>query len=60
MVVAQSMGEYGGLVGVFSDAVETLTRTLGTIVDSLRNAEPMTWAVILIIAGLLWLLFRRA
>lgn len=60
MIVAQSMGEYGGLVGMLADVVSTVTRTLGTIADSLRNAEPMTWAVILIIAVLLWLLFKRA
>ena len=55
LILAQSMGEYGGIVGSFQ---EGLYRLRVTISDFLRDAGPGTWAIGVGALVLIWFLLR--
>jgi hypothetical protein len=55
MLLAQSLGEYGGV----RDVLEGLLRAFNTAWDAVRDAEPKTWVMVGAAALVVWLVLRR-
>lgn len=57
MVVAQALGEYGGVAGAVSGA---FTRASNAVQSFLYDAEPSTWLIVAaVVVVVLWLRPRR-
>ena len=56
MVVAQAVGEYGGVAGAVSGA---LTRASNAVRSFLYDAEPSTWMIVAGVLVVVWLLRPR-
>ena len=59
-VMAQGLGEYGGIAGGGSGGVSSgLSTIASTIEDALRNPTPKTWIGVAIFFFILWFIFIR-
>jgi len=56
MLIAQALGEYGGLAGGFSGGI---TNFLDTVEYTVRDAQPTTWIVVGFGVLVVWFLFFR-
>ena len=56
MVVAQALGEYGGVAGAVSGA---FTRAANAVQSFLYDAEPSTWLIVAGVLAVVWLLRPR-
>jgi hypothetical protein len=56
MVVAQAIGEYGGVAGAVSSA---LTRAWIGVQSFLYDFEPSSWALVVAVVVVVWLLRPR-
>jgi hypothetical protein len=60
MLIAQGLGEYGGLAGRSGgDVSSRLSDIASSIEDALRNPTPSTWIGVAIFLFVLWFLFIR-
>jgi hypothetical protein len=60
MVIAQSLGEYGGGASrALASAMDAGLRAFSTVVDTVRSAEPTTWLVLAVAAFIVWFAFKR-
>ena len=55
LLVAQGLGEYGGIGGALVEGWNGISETVGNLV---RNTGPVTWVVIGGAAVLLWLFLK--
>jgi hypothetical protein len=53
MMLAQAIGEYGGVAGVISGA---LTRAYNGVQSFLYDAEPSTWMIVAAVVVVVWLM----
>ena len=56
MVIAQGIGEYGGIAGAISGA---LSRAWNGVQSFLYDAEPSTWLIVAAVVIALWWLRPR-
>ena len=59
MLLAQTLGEYGGAGGGLRGLLDGLLRALNTAWDAVLHAEPRTWVVIGAVALVFWFVLRR-
>ena len=55
MVIAQALGEYGGVAGAVSGA---FTRASNAVQSVLYDAEPSTWLIVAAVVVVVWWLRR--
>jgi ABC-type branched-subunit amino acid transport system permease subunit len=56
MMLAQAIGEYGGVAGAVSGA---FTRAYNGVQSFLYDAEPSTWMIVAAVVVVVWLLRPR-
>ena len=60
MVIAQSLGEYGGAPGrALAGIIDIGVRAFSTVVDTVRNAEPSSWLAVGAAVLIMWFAFKR-
>jgi len=59
MLLAQALGEYGGLAGISSTAMTFLEHTFDVVTDTVHQAGPTTWVAVGCGAVVLWFFLKR-